>query len=221
MTFLGGWVKRNQVERPYAGFDYQRNYFSDSKNYVNYIIRFGTYFNQNRFEDISGLTSIEYFTRLRKISGSNWYTRHFLSGSITQQVKTVLNEPLRLTSIFGIPEFRNELTRASTRITANCESVFYNTQKNYGFSFAPFIFSNITYLKSIGEGFDKGDIFTSFGTGVRTRNENLVFGTMELKVFYYPRTTDRMTPWNLTFNTGLRFKYNSQLLKRPDFVQVN
>lgn len=221
MTFLGGWVKRNQVERPYVGFDYQRNYFSDSKNYVNYIIRFGTYFNQNRFEDISGLTSVEYFTRLRKISGSNWHTRHFLSGSITQQVKTVLNEPLRLTSIFGIPEFRNELTRASTRITANCESVFYNTQKNYGFSFAPFVFSNITYLKSIGEGFDKGDIFTSFGTGVRTRNENLVFGTMELKVFYYPRTTDRMTPWNLTFNTGLRFKYNSQLLKRPDFVQVN
>jgi hypothetical protein len=55
MTFLGGWVKRNQVERPYVGFDYQRNYFSDSKNYVNYIIRFGTYFNQNRFEDISGI----------------------------------------------------------------------------------------------------------------------------------------------------------------------
>lgn len=221
MTLLGGWVKRNTVERPYVGFDYQRNYFSDNKNYVNYIIRFGTYFNQNRFEDISGLTSIEYFTRLRKISGSNWYTRHFLSGSITQQVKTVLNEPLRLTSIFGIPEFRNELTRASTRISASCESVFYNTQKKYGFSFAPFVFSNVTYLKSIGEGFDQGDIFTSLGTGVRTRNENLVFGTMELKIFYYPRTTNRMTPWNLTFNTGLRFKYNSQLLKKPDFVQVN
>lgn len=221
MTLLGGWVKRNQTERPYIGFDYQRNYFSDSKNYINYIIRFGTYFHNNRFEDISGLTSVEYFTRLRKISGTQWFTRHFLSGSITQQVKTVLNEPLRLISIFGIPEFRNDLTRASTRISANCESVFYNTRKNYGFSFAPFVFSNITYLKTIGAGFDKGDIYTSFGTGIRSRNENLVFGTMEMKIFYYPRTAGRMTPWNVTFNTGLRFKYNSQLLKRPDFVQVN
>jgi len=221
LSVLGGWVRRNNVERPYIGFDYQRDYFSDNKNYVNYTIRFGTYFNKDRFEDISGLTSVDYFTRLRKISGSNWFTRHFLSGSITQQVKTVLNEPLRLTSIFGIPELNTNLVRASTRVSANCESVFYNTTKTFGFSFAPFVFTNITYLKTIGERFDKGDIYTSLGTGVRTRNENLVFGTMELKLYYYPRTTGRMTPWDLTFNTGLRFKYNSQLLRKPDFIQVN
>jgi hypothetical protein len=221
LSVLGGWVRRNNIERPYIGFDYQRDYFSDNKNYVNYTIRFGTYFNKDQFEDISGLTSIEYFTRLRKISGSNWFTRHFLSGSITQQVRTILNEPLRLTSIFGIPELNTNTVRASTRISANCESVFYNTNRTFGFSFAPFVFTNLTYLKTIGQGFEKGDIYTSFGTGVRTRNENLIFGTMELKLYYYPRTTGRMTPWNLTFNTGLRFKYNSQLLRKPDFIQVN
>jgi hypothetical protein len=221
LSLLGGWVRRNNIERPYIGFDYQREYFSDNKNYVNYTIRFGTYFNKDQFEDISGLTSVEYFTRLRKISGSNWFSRHFLSGSVTQQVRTVLNEPLRLTSIFGIPELNTNLVRASTRISANCESVFYNTSKTFGFSFAPFVFTNMTYLKTIGQDFAKGDIYTSFGTGVRTRNENLVFGTMELKLYYYPRTTGRMTPWNLTFNTGLRFKYNSQLLRKPDFIQVN
>lgn len=221
LSVLGGWVRRNNVERPYIGFDYQREYFSDNKNYVNYTIRFGTYFNKDQFEDISGLTSVEYFTRLRKISGSNWFTRHFLSGSVTQQVRTVLNEPLRLTSIFGIPELNTSLVSASTRISANCESVFYNTSKTFGFSFAPFVFTNLTYLKAIGEGFNKGDIYASFGTGIRTRNENLVFGTMELKLYYYPRTTGRMTPWNLTFNTGLRFKYNSQLLRKPDFIKVN
>ncbi len=221
LSVLGGWVRRNNTERPYIGFDYQRAYFSDNKNYVNYIIRFGTYFNKKQFEDISGLTSVEYFTRLRKISHSNWFTRHFLSGSITQQVKTVFNEPLRLTSIFGIPELNTSSVRASTRISANCESVFYNTSKTFGFSFAPFVFTNITYLKTIGQHVKKGDIYTSIGTGVRTRNENLVFGTMELKLYYYPRTTGRMAPWNLTFNTGLRFKYNSQLLRKPDFIQVN
>lgn len=220
-SFIGGWTKRNLTERPYIGFDYQRNYFTNNKNYINYILRFGTYYRNNQFEDISGLTSIEYFTRLRHLAGTKWYTRHFLSGSITQQVRTVLNEPLRLGSIFGIPELNPANTKASTRISANCESVFYNTHKTFGFSFAPFVFTNLSYLKFIGSSLSKGDIYTVVGAGVRTRNENLVFGTMELRLAYYPRTTGTMTPWNISFNTGLQFKYNSQLLKRPDFVTVN
>lgn len=220
LSLTGGWIERNQVSRPYLGFDYQRNYFSDTKNYLNYIIRFGTYFNKNHFEDISFLTSLEYFTRLRKLYG-NWFVRHFLSGSITQQVKTVLNEPLRLSSIYGIPMLDNNNIEAATRLSVNGESVFYNTWKFFGFSFAPFAFANVSYLKSIGGNVFKGDVFTAVGSGIRTRNENLIFGTIELKAYYFPRSGISTNPWNVTFNTNLRFKYNSQFIKRPDLAAVN
>lgn len=220
LSVQGGWVKRNAVARPYLGMEYQRAYFTKPKNYINYILRFGAYYQNRTLEDMSGLASVEYFTRLRKMNGE-WYNRHFISTSITQQFRTIYNEPLRLTSIFGIPELRTDHVKASTRISFNGESVFYNTRKTFGFSFAPFVFTNVSYLKTIGEAFHQGDIFTAFGAGVRSRNENLVFGTMELKLFYYPRTIERMTPWNVTFNTGLRFKYNSQLLRKPDMVLVN
>ncbi|MEK7199917.1 MAG: hypothetical protein AAB212_08375, partial [Bacteroidota bacterium] len=79
----------------------------------------------------------------------------------------------------------------------------------------------VSFLKALGRPLDMGDIYTAWGGGVRTRNENLVFGTMELKAFYYPRTTLGMNQWNVTFNTDLRFKYVSQLIKRPDFALVN
>lgn len=220
LSVLGGWVKRNDVGRPYFGMEFQRAYFTSPKNYINYNLRFGAYYQNKTLEDMSGLASVEYFTRLRKMKGE-WYNRHFISASITQQYRTIYNEPLRLTSIFGIPELRTDHVKASSRISFNGESVFYNTRKTFGFSFAPFIFTNISYLKTIGETFRQGDIFTAFGAGVRSRNENLVLGTMELKLFYYPRTIERMTPWNVTFNTGLRFKYNSQLLRKPDMVLVN
>ena len=209
------------MPRPYVGFDYQRNYFSDRKNYINYTLRAGTYFYQGNLEDISFLTSIEYFTKLRKLRNSRWLLRHFISGSTTMQVRTVMNEPLRLSSIYGIPELNNENIKASIRASLNWEAVFYNTWKFFGFSFAPFTFVNTSYLKLLGTNFSKGDIYTAVGGGVRTRNENLVFGTMELKAFYFPRTTGNMTPWNITFNTDLRFKYNSQFMKRPDFAVVN
>ena len=222
MSFIGGWTNRNRVSRPYFGFDYQRNYFSRQKNYLNYTIRLGSYYNNGRFEDIGLLTSLEYFTKLRKIGTGKWYTRQFLSGSITQLANTVLNDPLRLASDYGIPQLTNPFLKASTRATFNAETVFYNTWKFLGFSFAPFAFGNITYLKPIGGIFESGDVYSTFGGGVRTRNENLVFGTMELKIYYYPRTTlFNLNQWSITFNTDLRFRYVSQLIKRPDFAVVN
>ena len=221
LSVTGGWSNRNNISRPYLGFDYQRNYFSNRKNYLNYTIRLGTYYNQYRFEDISLFTGLEYFTKLRKLGDSHWFIRHFLSGSITQLINTYLNEPLRLSSDYGIPQLNNPELKASTRVTFNAESVLYNTWKFVGFSFAPFTFTNITFLKPIAGIFKSGDMYTAIGGGVRTRNENLVFGTIELKAFYYPRTTGTMSQWNVTLNTGLRFKYLSQLVKRPDFVVVN
>jgi hypothetical protein len=221
MSLIGGWTNRNLISRPYMGFDYQRNYFSNRKNYINYILRLGSFYNNGRFEDISFLTSVEYFTKLRKLGQGSWYVRHFLSGSITQLGNTVLNDPLRLTSDYGIPQLFNPDLKASTRLTFNWETVCYNTWKFVGFSFAPFAYTNITYLKPFGAPLATSDLYTALGGGVRTRNENLVFGTMELKAYYYPRTTGSMNQWNITFNTDLRFKYVSQLIKRPDFAVVN
>ncbi len=222
LSLTGGWSKRNNLSRPYIGFEYQRNYFSNRKNYINYTIRAGTYISNGSWEDMSFLTSVEYFTRLRKLGRSKWLLRHFISGSITQQARTVLNNPLWLSSIYGIPQLDNENIKASTRVSFNLESVFYNTWKFFGFSFAPFTFTNISYLKQSGlANFSKGDIYTAVGAGARTRNENLVFGTMELRAFYFPRATGNLTPWNISFTSNLIYKYNSQFIKKPDFAVVN
>lgn len=221
ITFTGGWTNRNRYSRPYAGFEYQRTYFSNKKNYLNYTLRFGGYINKSHVEDVSFLTSIEYFTRLRKLGASRWYHRNFVSGSVTQLINTFLNDPLRLSSDYGIPQLNNPSLNASTRFTFNYESVFYNTWKLVGFSFAPFTFTNLTFLKPIGTYIESGDLYSAFGGGVRTRNENLVFGTMELKFYYYPRTPGTMSRFNITFNTDLRFRYISQLIRRPDFAVVN
>jgi hypothetical protein len=221
ISFTGGWSKRDNISRPYGGFEYRRSYFSRKQDYLNFRLSLGGYFNQGNFEDLSFLTSLDLITKLRKLGGGHWYVRHFISGSITQLARTMQNEPLRIASDFGIPRLNDPNLRASTRITLNGETVFYNTWKVLGFSFAPFGFTNISYLKSIGRYFSTGDIYTAIGGGIRTRNENLVFGTMEMKIYYYPRTTGNISPWNITFNSGLRYKYETQLIRRPDFPVLN
>ncbi len=221
MSLTAGWTNKNNFSRPYVGFDYQRNYFTRKNAYINYTFKFGTYYWGNQFEDLSFLTGFEHFTKLKKIKGSRWQTRQFLSGSVTQLLRTRLNDPLLISSIYGLLGTNNKSIKASTRITGNYEKVFYNNWKFFGFSFAPFGFTNITYLRVTGTAVSKGDIYTSFGAGVRTRNENLVFGTMELRAYYYPRSVANMHVWNIVFSTALKYKYNSQLVSKPDFAVVN
>ena len=221
MSLTAGWTNKNNFSRPYLGFDYQRNYFTRNNAYINYMFKFGAFYWANQLEDLSFLTSIEHFTKLKKIKGSRWQTRQFISGSITQLLRTRLNDPLLISSIYGLPGTNNKSIKAATRITGNFENVFYNNWKFFGFSFAPFGFTNITYLRNSGSSISDGDIYTSFGAGVRTRNENLVFGTMELRAYYYPRSVANMHIWNIVFSTALKYKYNSQLVNKPDFAVVN
>ncbi|MDP1843649.1 MAG: hypothetical protein Q8K64_09540 [Sediminibacterium sp.] len=221
LSFTGGWTKRNNVERIYIGAEYERSYFNRRGSYMNYIVKLGSYYNQGKFEDISFLASAQSFTRLRKLGNSRWYNRNFLGGSLTQQFNTFLNDPVRLSSIYGVPLLRNPDTKSSGRFTLNAETVFYNTWKFFGFSFAPFGFTNISFLKELGNFSFDGDFYGTIGAGVRTRNENLVFGTMEMKAYYFPKTVNNMSPWNLTFSTELKYRYTTTLIHRPDVVQVN
>ena len=220
-SVIAGWTRKNQYERPYLGFELQRNYFNRNESYFNFDFRAGSYFKDGSFQDVSLLGSLESFSKLMKINNSRWSVRQFLSGSITQQINNFLNQPLLLNSTFGIPEYSNPDTTGSTRITLHSQTLFFNSWKFFGFSFAPFTFGDFCYLKPIAKPIGDGDGYIDFGAGVRTRNENLVFGTIELKVYYFPRTTMFMSPWNITVNSGLIFKYVSQFIKRPDFVPVN
>ena len=218
---IAGWTNKFQYVRPYVGVDLQRNYFNKRKDYYNFELKAGGYLNQGSFQDISLLASLETFTRLRRIHNTKWLTRHFITGSITQQLNTFLNEPLVLNSGYGIPQFVNPDTTAATRITINSQSVFYNTHSFLGFRFAPFTVASFCYLKPIGESITEGDGYIAIGGGARTRNENLVFGTIELKFLYFPRVPNNMNQFNLTLTSDLSFRYNSQFIKRPDFVVVN
>jgi hypothetical protein len=221
LSFTGGWADRQNISRLYIGFEYQRSYFNNKKAFLNYTLKSGGYLNKNKAEDISALASIELITPLKKLKRRNWFVRHFLSGSVTFQKFIRLNDPLRVSSIFGIPKIRDTRIDGTARVTINAETVFYNTFKLVGFNFAPFIFSNLSYLKL--SALDPADaaVYSALGTGLRSRNENLVFGTMELKAYYFPKVVENMNSWNISLTTNLRFRYQTDLIQKPDFVIVN
>ena len=220
-SITGGWADRQDVSRFYFGAEYQRSYFNNKKAFLNYTLKAGGYLNKTKPEDISGLASVELITPLKRLKRRNWFIRHFLSGSVTVQKSIRLNDPLQVSSIFGIPKIRNTRVDGTARVTINAESVLYNTFKLVGFNIAPFVFSNISYLKLSAADPAEGAVYSALGAGLRTRNENLVFGTIELKAYYFPKVVANMNRFNISVSSNLRFRFQTDLIRKPDFVVVN
>ena len=219
-ALTGGFVKKQNTKRPYSGFDATLARFNKKGFYSNFTLKLGGYYYQSRFEDVDFLFSVDHFTRLSKLNRA-WYHRLFIGSAITAQVNPSLNSPLYLNSDYGLPYFNNGSVSSDLRATVKGESVFYNTTKVLGFRFAPFLFTDISLVKPYKMGPQKSDIYTALGGGVRTRNENLVFGTIELRTYYFPRLNGNMNPWKVELNSNIRFKYRSSFISRPNFIIAN
>ncbi len=214
---------RSEIEKDrsaYLGFKFEQHKLSKKENYNHIIANIASSYINRSLQDFRFLASLEQFSKLKYLDNGYGY-RQIINLSFTQTLKNKYNEALRINSIYGIPELNREQIRGGTRLSANWETVLYNNRPILGFKSAPFMFGNITYIRTMGDAILKGDIYTAIGSGLRVRNENLVFGTIELKGFYFPRTNQQLSPWNFSLITNLRYKYNSNIVDKPNYVEIN
>ncbi len=219
-TIISGYTNKNGIPRTYYGAEFDATRFSKQGHYVNYTFKSGTYVNKKKLEDIDILVGVSGFTSLKKLN-TNWRNRNFLSFNYTRQMNTLLNKTLYLQSSYGIPYYRGSSLAADTRTTLKGESVFFNLKKWLGFRFAPFVFADLSLIKDINEITKNTQGFTALGGGLRARNENLVFGTIELKGYYFPRIDEGLKNWRIEFTSKLRFNFNTSFIRRPEFVSPN
>ena len=220
MTITAGDYQRENDKLPYLGITLASFKLLRNESYRHLSINAGSGYANKDLVDFKLLVSLEKISRLHYLESGYKY-RSIFNLSFAETLKNKFNDALLINSIYGIPQLSKERIKGGTRLSANWESIWYNARTFYGFKQSPFVFGNITYIRTVGEPFANGDIYSSVGAGSRIRNESLVFGTVEIKAFYFPRTTLQLSPWNISLTTDLKFKYNSNLLSRPDFVQVN
>ena len=84
-----------------------------------------------------------------------------------------------------------------------------------------FVFSNAGLFTPYNTPINTSNIYTIVGAGLRTRNESLVFGTLELRGYYFLKKNIHNENWRIDISTNITFKYNNQLIKKPDFIDVN
>jgi hypothetical protein len=217
INFTTGYTIKEKENRPYVGLNFEKYQFNNKQNYIGYKIRTEGFFNGTKLEDINFLVSVNYIDHLKRM-GSKWMQRFFLNLDVAQQVNTVLNEPLYINSKYGLPEFGTDWKGGPFRGTIKAESVFFSPWSLASFRFAPFTFANLSVFSPYQTPLR---LLSSLGAGLRTRNESLVFGTIELKGYYFPQKNFYNKNFSIEISTNVIFKYNTQLVKRPDFIEIN
>lgn len=108
--------------------------------------------------------------------------RQFLGLTYTQGWNrgTGSNESIEFTKHNGLAALKERMI-GTNRMTLNTETVIFTPYQPLGFRVAVFGFADFGLIGYSSNIF-KNDFFTSFGLGIRLRNERLVFKTIELRL---------------------------------------
>lgn len=219
ISLTGGWYKQLSLERPYAGFSATRYIATGKGDFIQLFLRAGGYLNKDHLQDASFLAGGTVYGRIFFIGSTKM--RPYFNFSYTHLYDRVTSQPLYINNDYGIGEFLSDSVHGTQRLTVQVETPFYLKYKLLGFQFAPFPHADLSLVTGPKEPYYKSQLYSGLGGGIRARNENLVFETIELRFYYYPIAPDGMRGFKVILNSNIRFRYVSNLISAPDVVQLN
>jgi hypothetical protein len=93
----------------------------------------------------------------------------------------------------------------------------YTRWQILGFKIGFFAFGRASLISPSHTSLLKGNFYPSLGGGIRTRNENLIFGTIELRFTWFPRTAYDVNNISLNISSNLRLKFTGSFVQAPWF----
>jgi hypothetical protein len=220
IALTSGWYRQLNLNRFYNGVDANGYLTTKHGAFFQLFLRSGVFMNHGQGQDGSILVGTSYYSPLFLFPTLK--IRQYLNFSYSQQFNRIGIDPLTINNVFGLRYFSGDSTYGDQRVTFHSETTFFANYKLLGFKFAPFVFGDLSLLTPQNQPISKSNLYDGLGAGIRSRNENLIFNTIELRVVYFPQTTaqNRMA-FKLIFNTGLQFRFNNVYVRQPDVVLLN
>jgi hypothetical protein len=219
VSMTAGWYKQLDLSRPYLGFEGHRYYITHKRDITDLFLRTGGFLHQGSLQDIGLLVGGSFFTRLMNVG--NTKMRQYFRASYATLINRVALNPLRINNTLGLRNFNSDLASGDCRLALRSESFFFLQQKLFGFRLAPFVSGDLVYLTRNQSLTDDSGWFYGIGGGIRTRNENLPFGTYEFRALINPRKLAGDNRVKLSLAVNLKFRYNGSYVSKPDIVELN
>jgi hypothetical protein len=213
-----GPVRVDSLRRWYAGWEFNHWLVDKQMNYWSYTIALGTNIYQKQWQDNSAFFNMSWFSRL--YSFRKFKLRQFANINYAGIFNHHVYEPLYIDNNYGLDDFRTDSVKGLQRVTAGTETTMYTRWQILGFKIGFFAFGRASLISPTQDNLLKGHFYPSIGGGVRTRNENLIFGTIELRFTWFPRTAYDVNNISLNISSNLRLKFTGSFVQAPWFSLV-
>ena len=116
----------------------------------------------------------------------NIQARQFVKLNYTLGINRFEIENLLLRNSSGIRGFGSHIATGKQRIILNVENIFFQKKSILNFQTALFYFLDIGIVGPATQSIFNRDYFSGVGIGLRIRNENLIFRTLQIRLSFYP-----------------------------------
>jgi hypothetical protein len=182
-ALTGGYQVRNNIGRPYLGMQvFFGNY--NEWGYLSSNFEYGTFFHASHAEQGVITAGVNYFTGLFEIG--NWKFRQFVKPQVTIGLNRFSRDSLTLNDGYGLDGFNSPALSGTNRLLFTLQTQSYAPWKFIGFRFGPYLTCSLGMLDDAVTGFKNSRVYSQMGLGVLIKNENLVFGTFQLSISFYP-----------------------------------
>jgi hypothetical protein len=171
-------------KRTYAGVSLSMGRSIKRVGYFYSSFGFSSFFNGSQTEEGLLLLRTNYFSNLLYLG--NYRVRNFVNVDYTRGFDRNSDELLGFNREGGFSGFKNDSVGRAQRLTINLESVFFSPANFVGFKFAFFAFADLGYLFGTNEFVGNGEVLSSIGLGIRIRNDNLLFNTLQIRIGFFP-----------------------------------
>lgn len=171
-------------KRYFLGGQILKGDFIDNFGYLYGHLQFGDFFKNGSFHQGQMNTEIRYFSNLFQIIDFKF--RQFVTINYQVKAQHFRTKLVELEQGMGLRGTTLESLDKNQILRINLETVAFLPPQLYGFRFALFSFLDLGIEGSNRDFFKNDNTFFGFGLGIRIRNENLVFKTIQLKLAYFP-----------------------------------
>jgi hypothetical protein len=213
----GGYIRQLSIERPYGAIKWNYGKANKKGNFIRLQAQAGAYYRNNQMEDVLLQTAATYFTRLYHFN--RYKLRTLVTVSFTQLTNRAVIDWINI-SKKEIPGFNSDSLDADQRIAMHVESALFTPWSLLGFRIAPFAAVDVVSVNCV-QCATNNDLYLGLSSGLRTRNENLIFGTMEVKATYIPKDQYGNSKFVFGFKQNLQIKNTGSFVKAPSFILYN